>query len=337
MKRRVFGIAAAAGAFSLACSRTANVVELPFWMNNPERRDNRELVLVLTPVSRPVQILVQTLRSELGSAFDVHTSAVSPETSSGDMGRWISALKPTVVVLVDNPTARTYARWARTQAAPPPAVIAMASFAEQLRRVIPNSTGVAFEPPAVASLIDARRLLGIPIQRVGVVYRRGFESFIAVEKARAELEDLELVSVAVRAHPSPRDLSRALMQLEDRGVHALWIFNDNRLLSNRLLQKAWLPFTQRHELPVIAGVPSLVSGEFHLGTYAAVPDVEGLGLQVADLIFGLREQSWVVADRPVQPPFSIRTYIDVERARRLGMPKHEELTVDVLVTSNGGP
>lgn len=305
--------------------------EGPQWLSNLDRRQSHDLIAVLTPPAEEARKLVRALRSELSTDFDVHVFAADRTMSEQDVAAIMRDHRPSAVVLVDNPTVATYGKWARRQHSPPPSVIVMSSFAEELQRTIPNSRGISFEPPAVTSLTDVRRILEVPLKRVGVVYRHGFEDYVAREKLRAAGEKIELVAAPVRKRPTSAELHRALEKLKRQRVDGLWVSNDNGLLTRQLLQEAWLPFLERQHLPVIVGVPSLVSPGTKFGTFAAVPDIEGIGLQTADLIYAMAEKNWEPVGLMIQPPVSVKTFVDVDSARRLGMSSESELTVDVLV------
>jgi len=335
VKELVLAGAIALGLF-VACQPPASPTETPAWMKNEARRPDFDLVQVLSPPSAKAEPLVRALRSELGSDFDVRLSAVTSETSLAELGGLLANVQPQAVVLLDNPTVALYAQWAQRREQPPAAVIVMSSFAERLADKVPNSTGISFQPPAVTSLTELRRLLHTPIRRVGVIHREGFETFITREKRRALREHIELVPAVVSRTPSAREVARALRTLRRQEVHAMWIPNDNTLLSRRLLVDAWLPHLKRSPLPTVVGVSSLVTAKPHFGTFAAVPDLEGLGIQTADLLYDLRASSWLARDHPILPPLSIRSYVDVSRARELGMPRDAEATIDVLVGESRG-
>jgi hypothetical protein len=240
-------------------------------------------------------------------------------------------------VLVDNSAAELYAPIASSSPSPLPAVIVMASFVEALQRRVPNSVAIAFEPPAVTTLSEVRNLLSRSVTRAGVVYRRGFESFVLREQELARRAQIELVAEPVPAEPSAASLGRALRRLEHEQLDAFWVSNDNVLLSKRLLSSAWLPFAKKSALPIVVGVPALVQSSMPLGMYAAVPDTVGLGAQTADLIFALQKQGWRAAGPPVQPPLAIKTYLNLSRARALGVPSESERLVDVLLGEGETP
>jgi hypothetical protein len=290
-----------------------------------------DTIVVLVPPSAAVKPMIRVLRSELREDFLVRVQSVTEDTTVEELGRFLEKSDPQAIVVVDNPVVALYGSWARSHQAPPPAILTMSSFMEELRDTVPNSTGIAFEPPAVTTLSQLRRLFNRPLRKAGVVYRRGFERFIDRESRRLAVEEIELVAVAVAEKPGPRALFRALRELRKEGIDVLWVSNDNVLLSPELLSDVWFPQAKKSSLPVIVGVPGLVGTLPPFGTYAAVPDVEGLGLQVVDFVYELRASNWNVESRPIQPPVSLRTYVDVGAARDFGMKPEGEATVDVLV------
>jgi len=207
----------------------------------------------------------------------------------------------------------------------------MSSFVEALQKSVPNSTAIGFETPAVTTLSDVRSILGRPIARAGMVYRTGFEAFVAHERELAKREEIELVALAVPEEPNVATLSRVLRRLEREHLDAVWISNDNVLLSKKLLSNAWVPFAKKTALPIVVGVPALVETAVPFGTYAAVPDTVGLGVQAADLIYALQRQGWHWPGPAVQPPVAVKTYLNVARARELGAPLESEKRIDVLL------
>ncbi len=329
-RMRVLGACALSCSFVVfACSRgePPRVAEFLRHARDP----NLPLVTVVTPNSAEAIPLVRVLRSELRGSFDVQVSLAGPDLAAEELRGAIDSARPAAVVLVDNSVTSLYRRAIAGHEAPPPAVLVMNSFVEQVQPTIPNSTAIGFEPPAVVSLTHVRSLLERPIRRAGVVYRKGFEGFIEKERARARAEDIELVGIEVAEHPSTSAIGRALHRIERAEPDVVWITNDNVLLSQAALSEAWLPFARKARVPIVVGVPALVTKDGSFGTYAAVPDAEGLGLQTADLLFRLDGPRFHDSVGPVQPPVSIRTYLNVPRAVSLGLAPEGKSRVDVLV------
>jgi hypothetical protein len=336
VNRRLVLVSLLALSGGASCSPMPNALLAPAWMRDTNGGLAEEVVLVLSPAAEAVRPFLESLRSELGTELRVVMRVVDAHTSAERIGVLVQEESPDAVVLVDNTVAACYGRWARQVAQPPPAVIALASFAERLRASIPNASGVLFEPPAVTTLMDARRLLDVPFERVGVVCREGFEEHFENERKLALRENIELVAEIVQTRPSSRDVTLALERLSARHISVLWVSNDDKLLSPELLSASWIPFAKRRGLPAVVGVPSLIGGMHPLGTYAAVPNLEGLGLQVADMVFDLKDRAWNNLHGSTEPPLSIVTYLDVARARRFGMRDAIEAHVDVLVNEGAG-
>ena len=316
-----------------ACSPSANV-SLPEFAPR-RRRPHLPLVSVLAPEAAPVLPLLSTLRSELALDFDVQVIPLRQQLSTSELAGELQLSQPKAIVLVDNSAAQLYAPIANAARDPLPSIIVMSSFVERLQSRVPNSTAIAFETPAVTTLSEVRSILGRPIARAGVVYREGFEAFVARERELARLEQIELVALPVANEPSVASLGRVLRRLEREHLDAMWISNDNVLLSKRLLAEDWLPFAKKTALPIVVGVPALVQSALPFGTYAAVPDTVGLGVQTADLIYALQKSSWQPSGPRVQPPVTVKTYLNVARARELGAPRENDKRVDVLL--EGGP
>jgi hypothetical protein len=162
--------------------------------------------------------------------------------------------------------------------ATPPAVVVMASFLEELKGELTNVSGVAYEVPGVTAFVHLRAVIAKPVTRVGVLHRPGFKHFIERQKALAEREQIALVPVEVGADPTASEVREALRQLRaGPAVDALWILNDNALLRDaRFLESAWRSEIKALGLPVVVGVPSLVTAKAGFGTFAVLPDHEAL-------------------------------------------------------------
>jgi hypothetical protein len=322
-------VAAGFASMSSGCEQRAPLQQAE--LQPRARRPQLPLISVIAPAATPVVPLIKTLRSELDADFDLLVIPIRSDTTSAQLELELRAQNPTAVVLVDNSAVQLYAPLASAAAQPLPAVILMSSFVEQLQRRVPNSVAIGFEPPAVTTLSQLRSLLGRPIRRAGAVYRVGFESFIERERLLALREQIELVAVPVPLEPSLATLEHALRRLEREHLDAMWLSNDNQLLSQSLLSNAWVPFARKTALPVVVGVPALVQGALPFGTYAAVPDTVGLGVQAADLILTLQKAGWHVQGPPVQAPVAVKTYLNLDLARALGASAEAETRVDVLL------
>ena len=123
-----------------------------------------------------------------------------------------------------------------------------------------------------------------------------------------------MVTRKVREGSTIRDIRLGLRQLiRDEDVDALWVLNDNVLLTERTLVKGWLPETGRYlsELPVIVGVELLASAKLRFGSFAVLPDLEALGVQTANLIFELEENDWQATEWEPEMPLAIQQLLNL--------------------------
>lgn len=293
--------------------------------------DGRPVISIIAPSDSQLDDMLKSLRVELSSDYRVTISPLRVEDSSPELvARIVARDRPRAVVLVNNSTVLLYRNWARTAPAPPVALILMASFAEELQRTVPNSVAISYEVPAVTAMVGLRTL-GLDVRRVGVVYRQGFASHIARQEHLMQVEELTFVRQELSNKPHAQDLRAALVNLHRAGVDAIWLPNDNGLLSPKLLTNVWLPYVNRLDAPVVVAVRSLVNEHAEFGTFAAIPDTQALAVQAADLLYELGEDDWKLRASDVRLPISVKRLVDVRLARRFGLDSSQFGQVDLLI------
>ncbi|NLE85019.1 MAG: hypothetical protein GX607_01330 [Myxococcales bacterium] len=304
-----------------ACSRSSgDARHAEAFFQDPVRRPDHDAVLVLMPDTEHTRAVLLGIRDEVGDELDVLVRPVDRDLSAEEIEAMLAELQPRCVVLMDNPTVKAYRelQLARPSVTFPPAVVVMASFLEEHYRLVKNATGIAYEVPALTLFTHLRTILVSPVEKVGVVYRPAFRGYIDRQRELAKREAIELIGVAVPQHPSVRDVRRALETLRtERGAHALWVLNDNGLLTPELIQRAWMPLNETgRRVPLVVGAASLVSAKFDFGTFAMLPDHGALGMQVGALIFKLADDDWTITRPEIQPPLSTKTVINLRQAER---------------------
>ncbi|WP_433934291.1 hypothetical protein AB3662_07230 [Sorangium cellulosum] len=293
--------------------------------------DGRPVISVIAPAGSQLDGMLESLRVELSDDYRVTISPLRVEESSPDnVGRIVARDRPRAVVLVNNSTVLLYRNWARTAPTPPVALILMASFAEELQRTVPNSVAISYEVPAVTAMVGLRTL-GLDVRRVGVVYRQGFARHIARQEDLMQVEKLTFVREELSNKPHVQDLRAALVNLHRAEVDAIWLPNDNGLLSPTFLTNVWLPYVDRLDAPVVVAVRSLVNEHAEFGTFAAIPDTQALAVQAADLLYELAEEDWKLRASDVRLPISVKRLVDVRLARRFGLDSSQFGQVDFLI------
>jgi hypothetical protein len=331
-------LAASCGALAACATGTGSARSEPTHASAaaPPPRRGLPVVSVIAPDDPKLTPLIRPLEEELGEDFDVLLHPIHAERDSAEtIGRLLDRDRPSLVVLINNSAAKLYRGWARRQAAPPAALILMASFAHVLQRSVPNSLCIAYEVPAVTSFVGLRAL-GKPVNRVGVIYRKALAPYVRAQEELARVERISFHSEELPEDFEMRDLKAALIRTKQSGVDVLWLPNDNQLLSRQLVAKAWLPYLDRLELPAIVGVPSLVRADHAFGTYGAIPDPEALAVQAADLVFEIRDADWSIQGQRVRLPLSAKTYVSAPLGKRYGVLDSRLQTVDVVVGRSAG-
>jgi hypothetical protein len=286
---------------------------------DPPARSGVPSLLVAMPNSPNFVEVRKSLVSEVQKSFNIHTLAVAPETTVADLALAIRTVNPVCVVLMNNATMNLYRQYqAANPGAPmPAAVLLMASLVEDVQARLRRATGIAYEVPGVTSFVQLRSVISAPINRVGVIYRPAFRTFVERQKFLAAKEHVELISVSVPNDVTAAGLREALHNLvKGNRIDAVWMLNDNALVQDEeFVDDGWRGELSEARLPLIVGVPNLVQPSSPLGTLAVVPDYEALGLQAANLLFDLSENDWRAETHPVELPLSVKTVVDVRLVR----------------------
>jgi putative ABC transport system substrate-binding protein len=287
-------------------------------IEDPPARPGAKTVLIAMPESRDFAEARKGLVTEIKRDFNVTTLIVTPATTVEQLTAAIDKTAPVCLVLMNNSTLNLFQKFQSQPGARtiPPAVVLMTSFLEEARSRVKHVTGIAYEVPGVTAFINLRMVLTKPINRIGVVFRPPSARFVGRQKALAAREHIELVPIAVPVDVSADGLRTALRTLSDSKVDAVWMLNDNGLIRNgAFVAETWRTVLNDLKLPLVVGVPNLVDPAEPVGTLAAVPDHEALGLQAANLIFDLADNDWDVRNRAIELPLSVKTVVDVQQVR----------------------
>ncbi len=321
LTRRVFLAAIPLCASGLACSPTSQgetpglaYVELA---SSRSPAQTRGRVVVFMPETMQTREVWSSLRDELEQDFDLVAVKVEEKTAVSPIREAIRRHRPSGLVLMNNPTVAAYREYQRANSGGrfPPAVIVMTSFLEGNTAGVARATGISYEVPLITVVTNLRRIVASPIVRVGVVYRAPLEDFVARQERLAAREQIALKKERVSPAPNASELKRALRRLKN--ADAIWILNDDRLLTQQLIVQGWLPgLNERPWLPAIVGAASLVSPGSSFGTFAVLPDHAALGVQAANRLFDIADNQWRISNEgDTELPLSTTTTVDLAQAR----------------------
>lgn len=318
MRRRQFLVAVplALGAVSCAASRAS---QSRGWYRELERvGSGAERILVCMPDTPQTLDVWRGLSDELASDFEVISVVVEYRTDQRLVAEAIRRHAPRALVLMNNPTTAAYRTYLAesTVARRLPAVVVMTSFIDQGSLSRLGATGISYEVPLITAVTNLRRVLAAPVDRVGVVYRRPLSYFVHQQRELARRERVRVVDVEVSPNPNESELKWALREAK-QGADALWVLDDDRLLSPHLITRGWIPaLNARPWRPAIVGAGSLLTEKQSLGVLAVVPDHAALGVQAASMVYDIAENEWTMPPgMSIQLPLSTTTTVDLRLAR----------------------
>ena len=275
-------------------------------------------ILVAMPDTPQTRQVWSGLSDELGKQYRLVAVRVTDPGAADVIAEGVRRYTPAALVLMNNPTVAAYRSYQRSAGGDrfPPAVIVMTSFLTGRVTHVTCATGISYEVPLITVVTNLRRLIASPLERIGVIVRGSQHAFVAGQAALAQREQIHVIEQEVSADPNSSELKWAMRRIKDQ-IDALWVLNDDHLLTPRLIAEGWLPgLNERPYRPTIVGAASLVSAKQPFGTFAVLPDHIALGAQAAGLLFDIADAGWrIPEDAQVQLPLSTTTAVDLVQAR----------------------
>jgi hypothetical protein len=287
------------------------------------------------PETQQTKEVWKGLSDELAKDYRLVAIRVEHGSDSAIIAEGIKRYRPVGVVLMNNPTVSAYRDYQQStpQLNFPPTVIVMTSFLEGQTSQLIAATGISYEVPLITVMTNLRRLVTLKSERVGVVVRAPLRGFVKKQVELARREQVVVTQEEVGADPNPSELKRAIRRLKQR-ADVLWILNDDRLLSPKLISEGWLPgLDERPWVPTIVGAGSLVSPSRSFGTFAVLPDHVALGSQAANMLLDIADSGWTIEQgSSVQLPLSTTTTMDLVQVKeRFTMQKDALQQVDRIL------
>lgn len=279
-------------------------------------------LLVIRAAGQTFDETIRGMTGELDAAFAISEFIVTTATTDSDIAGRITTTAPAVIVLMDNRAIDLYKSYQqkRRDSVSVPALALMGISVDHAIRGCTNTTGISYEIPIVTSMVNLRSVLKIPIKKVGIIHRRFLDDFIRRNRPFCAKEEFELVEfvMADTAIINPSMIKKGLdFLLKEKKVDAIWVPNDNAILTPDIITGAWAPVLSRSRIPAVVGVEVLVRPELDMGTFAVLPDHAALGQQAAARIFDISTNGWKTDGMRVQPPISVIKVVNGDRAQRL--------------------
>ncbi|HMA64030.1 MAG TPA: hypothetical protein VKO63_02485 [Chitinispirillaceae bacterium] len=284
----------------------------------PEKND---AVFIITANGSIFDQARNELVNELRDEFSVSIGEINETATVEEIAALFNANGiPKAVVLIGNNSIRMYLKYSSQHKEKTANIQVVTILALDVQRAvsgIPNVNAIAYETPMVTALVNFRRVLNRPIDKVGVVYRKAYQEFVEKQSRYCRKENIEIKGLEIGDDVGKHqiEITEALKTfLKKDPVDALWILNDNILLKPELLGSVWLPALKKNKAPLIVGVEALVNPKLNFGTFAVIPDPVALGEQAAEIIFDLKFDDWNHSGVMIHPAISTYSVLNVKKA-----------------------
>lgn len=302
------------------------VLAAPFTCDGIEFNDD-ETILVIRPEGQNYEQAYQAFRTEVQIDFPIEQMIVDENSDTKDVFFKIGTVNPKLVVLMDNLSIYLYQQYLDTvDSLPIPSISLMAVFVDKELEKLKRAVGIRYEVPMVLSMISLRRVLNKSINRIGVIYAQWMRPMIEKNEAHCRREGINLVKFEISEKGSvKKELKRAIKQMKKWDIDAMWIPNDSTLINAKTFKSVWMPFAKRFRPPICVGVESLVQPGTQFGSFAAIPDNTEMGIQLADLLYELKGNDWVILQNKAYEPRSVNKILNFRK-----MAKYHQISMKNL-------
>jgi hypothetical protein len=291
----------------------------------------KEPILVLHPEGRDFDEVIRGMAREIGEDFTIEQRTIAPGAGIRAIAEPLRQTAPRLVILMDNRIISLYKSYQSSlpdSIAPAPSVSLMAASLDHEIVGLKSATGIAYEIPILTSALNLRDILKRPLPKIGIIHRDFLKDFVAGNREYCRREGIALTTVVLK--DKEEDFGKAIRKglrtlFEDENVDALWVPNDNALLTPALLREVWIPMLNRFRKPVIVGVEALAQPGLGFGTFAVLPDHTELGRQLAETVLELSASGFSIPGGKVRQPLSIIKVVNLPQARKIAGVGRENL------------
>lgn len=279
-------------------------------------------ILVIRATNKDFEDSMDGLKGELASEFSIDELLLSEELVPQDIKRKINTVSPKMVILMDNKAISLYKKYQESLSTAEknniPSVSIMGVFMNLALEGMANATGISYEVPVVTSIVSLRAALDRPFKKVGIVHRDILNDFVRINKEYCSKEGVAIINYEISSKDNiKKSVKKSLERLDGKDkVDAIWVPNDNNLLTADILQNVWMPFAKKFKKPIIVGVEVLVNPKFNFGTFAVIPDHKSLGMQAAEKVYEAMDNNWQMDSMVIDPPTSIYKIINYQQVKR---------------------
>jgi len=289
-------------------------------------------LLVVRPEGVNFKDAVKGMADDLGRDATIKEIVVDKHSESGAIAKAVQQYEPKAIMLMDNTAIRLYKDYSATLPDSEPVLPSISLIGILVGDAIAglrNAEAISYEIPVVISVVNLRALTGRPIKRIGIIHREVMRNLIEQNRESCAREGITIVGKCLPNEMSFKEsgVKKALTELfEEDKVDALWIPNDNVLLTPAMITEVWIPKVQKYRKPVIVGIEALAAPDLDFGTLAVLPDHVALGVQAAALVINAQENGWKVNAGAVEPALSVYKVLNLRQAAEYFKVQEKNIT-----------
>ena len=298
----------------------------------------RDKVLVFRQGSVNYQEVVNSVKEEVDGEFEIVDHILDADSSYNDFAKKVRAEKPNLLLLLDN-QAVDFARKFNTEkdefAKNLKSVAAMGLNLREILKGNKNICGVEYEVPAYSLITNYRFTVDKNIKTALVFYRKSeHEMMISTAEKQLAKEGITLKAIDTESRGSGKKevnffLKRNLIrEIYHKNIDVVWVISDSVMMNNDNFGDVWLNAANRKKVAFISGISSFASEEMNFCVYAASPNHQDLGNQVAQLLFSVLSDGVEPAEIGVEYILSVKKSLNKKKLREYGFDTRSTRSVD---------
>jgi ABC-type uncharacterized transport system substrate-binding protein len=266
--------------------------------------------------------VIAVAKKELRSDCRLTVLRIDAGDSHLSFDAWFNELQtydPSLLIALDNKAIELVKQLQREKKsyAHVPAIAAMGINLGKSLEEYPYICGISYEVAPLSILTKFKQATNREPRHVLTFYRPSFnQAWINEAREHLKREGIELTAIDVEHYGQSQRhinlfLQRKLLSLVSSSKYdAVLVPLDNRIVNRQSMARYWLPAARRVHKPFMSGIEAFVSPDLNFCAFAAFPDTQGLGVQLADLVFRVAVEHEPVKGLGVEHIVAIDTKVD---------------------------
>ncbi|MBF0297810.1 MAG: hypothetical protein HQK51_03775 [Oligoflexia bacterium] len=291
--------------------------------------------LMVTEHNKQFNEIASIIENELKSKYNVEKYFLDENAEYKSFEEKVKESKPAVLILINNPAVNLALKYNEKN----PAINGVALMGLNLRGLLKgqkNICGISFDIPIYTLVTQFAMLMEKNIKKV-LVYSRDsiFSPVTAINESRLKTSGVTLITKNVEKYGKNKTDVEKFLQEEKKKFNTIknefdviTILLDSAFLSPDFFKDFWIPLSNEAQVPLIAGVESLVSPQLNFAVFGITPNIADLGLQAVQMITAVINGE-KAEDISVEEPLGGNKILNSKKAETLSLKFNQDKLEDV--------